>query len=142
MTEENNKKKSAFKYIWEGYAYFQAFLDDSILLAFKKLQKTWEEEQKDDRIHKKVWKSVWKAIWDIWAWYYEKYADLKKWDTNMAEDFIDYAVPEVKKRTNHMKIKMDVLWVKRWDLESLRKLKEPRDNEIKKKILDLTNKKW
>lgn len=142
MDKNKKQQKSAFKYIWEWYAYVQAFLDDSILLAFKKLQKTWEEEKKDDRMHKKVWRWVWKAIWDIWAWYYEKYADLKKWDTNMAEDFIDYAVPEVKKRTNHMKIKMDVLGVKKWDLESLKKLKEPRNSEIKKKIIDLTNTKW
>mgnify|MGYP003470778052 CR=1 FL=1 len=58
--------KNPFRYLWEKYAYFQAYLDDTVLYTTKKLQeksndqkdvskeKVWKKEQKDRKNEEKV----------------------------------------------------------------------------------------
>ena len=131
------KKKSIFRKVWETYAYAQAFLDDTIHLTFKKIKEAWEKvsenPEEEKKIHKKIIKAVWWAVWDAGSWFYEKYSELKTWD-NLAEDFAKNTYPEIKHKTLEMSEKMRVLWIEYWNLESLKRFKEPRSSEFYKKI--------
>lgn len=130
------KRKSVFRFLWEGYAYVQALLDDTLLLIFKKLEEKWDEEispEDEKKIHKKLMKIVWGMVWDAGAWFYEKYAELKQGD-NLAEDIAYNKLPEIKAKTTILKAKMQVLWIEKWNLESLKKLKDKRDLNFYKKL--------
>lgn len=139
----NKKRKSVFRFLGEWYAYAQAFLDDTLLLIFKKLEKKWEEEispEDEKKIHKKLLKMLWWALWDAGAGFYEKYAELKQWE-NLAEDLAYNKVPEFKKRAALLQTKMQVLGIKKGDLESLKKLKDKRDLNFYKKVHKLIKEK-
>jgi hypothetical protein len=130
------KRKSVFRFLWEGYAYLQALLDDTLLLIFKKLEEKWDEEispEDEKKIHKKLMKIVWWMLWDAWAGFYEKYAELKQWD-NLAEDIAYNKIPEIKAKATILQAKMKVLWIEKGNLESLKKLKDKRDLNFYKKL--------
>lgn len=122
--------KNPFRYLWEWYAYLQAFLDDTILYIVKKLQKKAEKEtdpKKKKKIHEKITHYIWiwlsKSLWERCTWFYEKYAELKKWD-NLAEITFNEKLPKNILKARLLKTKMEVLWIKKWDIESLKKLKD------------------
>ena len=122
----DKKKKTLFRYLWEWYAYMQAFMDDTILLTFQKLQEMadkWEKmKEEDEKFYMKVWKYLWWAVWDAGAWFYEKYAELKQGD-NLAEQALENELPKLKMKTKMMTTKMELRGIKKWDLEALRNLK-------------------
>lgn len=122
--------KNPFRYLWEWYAFIQAFLDDTILYIVKKLQKKAEKEtnpEKKKKIHQKITYYIWlwlsKSLWESFAWFYEKYAELKQWQ-NLAEIAFDEKLPKNIIKAKLLKTKMEVLWIKKWDLESIKKLKD------------------
>jgi len=122
--------KNPFRYLWEWFAYLQAFLDDTILYTVKKLQNQAEKEtnpEKLKKIHKKIlfyiWKWLSKSIWEWFAWFYEKYADLKKWK-NLAQTTIEEDIPKMILKTRLLKTKIEVMWIKKWNIEDLKKLKD------------------
>lgn len=141
--------KNPFRYLWEWVAYMQAFLDDTILYSIKKLQSQADKERNPEdikQIHKKVWYYIWKwlsaSIWETFWGFYEKYADLKKWN-NLAQMAIEQDLPKAVLRARHMKVKMEIMWVKKWDIQSIRKLKNQvslKDKiRIKRKLMNVKN---
>lgn len=130
--------KNPFRYLWEWFAYIQAFLDDTILYSIKKLQAQADKEtdpEKIKQIHKKIWYYIWKwlsgSLWEWFGWFYEKYADLKKWN-NMAQTAIEEDIPRMRIKAKMLKVKMEIMWIKKWDIKSLVKLKDK--TSIKNKI--------
>ncbi len=139
MTDKNNWK-NVFRYLWESLAYLQAFFDDTILYTIHKLQEKADKEtdiKKKQKIHQKILSIIGtglsKSVWEAWAWFYEKYADLKKWD-NLAETMVEKDIPRVVMKWKQTLTKMDILWLKRWNLEDLKKLKDKLSPEDKIKI--------
>ena len=141
--------KNPFRYIWEWVAYIQAFLDDTILYSIKKLQAQAEKEKdpkKIKEIHKKIGYYIGKwlseSVWETFSGFYEKYADLKKWD-NLAQTAIEEDIPKMRLKAKHLKVKMEVMWLNKWDLDSLRKLKDKTSLKnkirIKTKMLKVKN---
>jgi len=128
MTKKTKEDKNVFRYLWESLAYLQAFFDDTILYTIHKLQDQAEKEtdiDKKKKIHEKIiwligtWLSA--SIWEAWAGFYEKYADLKKWD-NLAETAIEEDLPRMMKKGKMIVKKMEKLSIKKWDLKWLRRL--------------------
>ena len=122
--------KNPFRFMWEWLAYFQAFLDDTILYTVKKLQAQADKEtdpKEIKKIHKKMWYyiSKWlsKSIWESFSWFYEKYSELKKWE-NLAQNTIEKDLPKLRIKTKNLKIRMQLRWIKKWDLQALKKLKD------------------
>lgn len=122
--------KNPFRYIWEKYAYFQAYLDDTVLYTTKKLQEKQENAEKEDIKNKKIWKKilhytwVWlsKSVWEAFTWFYETYAELKKWG-NLAQATVEKDIPKMRIKAKLLKEKMKLLKLKKWNLEDLKKLK-------------------
>lgn len=123
--------KNPFRYLWEKYAFFQAYLDDTVLYTTKKLQE--KSQEKKDIKNEKIWKKilhytgVWlsKSVWEAFTGFYETYTELKKWD-NLAQTTFEKDIPKMKLKAKLLKEKMKLLKIKKWNLEDLRKLKEER----------------
>ena len=145
---KGKKNKNLFRYLWEWYAYLAAFLDDTVLLAIKKMQEKAdieEDPKKKKKIHEKILKIIGKwlssTLWEAWAWFYEKYADLKKWE-NLAETALEEDIPRMMLKWKLTLTKMDTLWLEKWNIEHLKKLKDWVDlnDRIKIKWKQLTKK--
>lgn len=131
--------KNPFRYLWEWWAYAQAFLDDTILYTVKKLQAQAEKEKDPKeikKIHKKISYYIWmwlsKSVWESFWGFYEKYAELKKWE-NLAQNTIEKDIPKMRIKAKNLKVKMEVMGLKKWDLESLKRLKDK--TSIKDKLI-------
>lgn len=120
--------KNPFRYIWEKFAYLQAYLDDSVLYTTKKLQE--KSENSEDVKNKPLWKKIlhytWvglsKSIWEAFAWFYETYAELKKWE-NLAQTTVEQDLPKIRIKAKLLKEKMKLMKIKKWNLDDLKKLK-------------------
>lgn len=121
--------KNPFRYLWEKYAYFQAYLDDSVLYTTRKLQ---EKSEKNVDVKKlKLWKKIlhytwlWlsKSIWEAFTWFYETYATLKQWH-NLAQFTVEQDLPKIRIKAKLLKEKMKLMKLKKWNLEDLKKLKD------------------
>jgi len=128
MTKKIKEDKNVFRYLWESLAYLQAFFDDTVLYTIHTLQKKADREtdiKKKQKIHEKIlwiistWLSA--SIWEAGAGFYEKYADLKKWD-NLAETAIEEDIPRMMKKGKMIVKKMEWLKIKKWDIKWLKKL--------------------
>ncbi len=121
--------KNPFRYLWEKYAYFQAYLDDTVLYTTKKLQEK-SNDQKDvskEKLGKKVlhYTGIWlsKSIGEAFTWFYETYSELKKWE-NLAQTTFEEDIPRIKLKTKLLTQKMKLLRIKKWNLEDLKRLKD------------------
>ena len=128
MTKKIKQDKNVFRYLWESLAYLQAFFDDTILYTIHTLQEKADKEtdiKKKQKIHEKIlWIiSTWlsKSLWEAWAGFYEKYADLKKWD-NLAEIAIEEDIPRMMRKWKMILKKMEKMKIKKWDIKWLKKL--------------------
>lgn len=121
--------KNPFRYLWEKYAYLQAYLDDTVLYGAKKLQEK-SSEQKDLR-NEKMWKKILHYTWvwlsksfgEAFSWFYEKYAELKRWE-NLVQEAFEQDIPKITRKAKLLKEKMKLLKIKKWSLEDLKKLKD------------------
>jgi len=132
------KKFNLFRKVWEWYAYLQAFLDDTIHYSIKSMSKdekqdfSPEELKERKKIHRRLLRWMWKAfsysIWQAWMWFYEKYSDLKQGE-NLMEKTINKNIPEAKVKWRLLLTKIDLMKVKKWDIDSIKKLKEDNKKE-------------
>jgi len=131
-----SKNSNVFTKIWEWFAHIQSFIDDALQITFKKIQdKSSEHTTSDDKIHKKLIITFSKAVWDLWNWFYEKYRELKSSPDNKAENFINTKIKDFNLRSVILKAKMTILWVQRWNLESIKRLKDPRWDDFNNKVV-------
>lgn len=120
--------KNPFRYLWEKYAYFQAYLDDSVLYTTKKLQEKSknQEDVSAKPLGKKIlhytWVGLSKSVWEAFTGFYETYAELKKWD-NLAQTTMEEDLPRIRIKAKLLKEKMKLMKLKKWNLEDLKKLK-------------------
>lgn len=120
--------KNPFRYLWEKYAYLQAYLDDTVLYTTKKLQEKAQnvEDVSNKPLGKKVLHYTWiglsKSVWEAFTGFYETYAELKKWE-NLAQTTIEEDIPKMKRKAKLLKEKMKLMKIKKWNLEDLKKLK-------------------
>ena len=120
--------KNPFRYIWEKYAYLQAYLDDSVLYTTKKLQE--KSQNAEDVSDKPLWKKilhytwVWlsKSVGEAFTGFYETYAELKKWE-NLVQTTVEEDIPRMRIKAKLLKEKMKLMKLKKWNLEDLKKLK-------------------
>lgn len=121
--------KNPFRYLWEKYAYFQAYLDDSVLYTTKKLQEKSSKkiDVKKLKLSKKLLHYTWvwlsKSIWETFTWFYETYAELKRWH-NLAQATVEQDLPKIRLKAKLLKEKMKLMKLKKWNLEDLKKLKD------------------
>ena len=121
--------KNPFRYLWEKYAYFQAYLDDTVLYTTKKLQEK-SNDTKDvskEKLGAKVLHytgiGLSKSVWEAFTWFYETYAELKKWE-NLAQTTFEEDIPKIKLKSKLLAQKMKLLRIKKWNLEDLKRLKD------------------
>lgn len=120
--------KNPFRYLWEKYAYFQAYLDDSVLYTTKKLQE--KSKNQEDVSSKPLGKKILhytgvglsKSVWEAFTGFYETYAELKKWE-NLAQTTVEEDLPRMRLKAKLLKEKMKLMKLKKWNLEDLKKLK-------------------
>lgn len=125
--------KNPFRYIWEKYAYLQAYLDDTVLYTTKKLQEKAKEEE--DVSQKPLGKKIIhytgvglsKSIGEAFTGFYETYAELKKWD-NLAQKTVEEDIPKIRIKAKLLKEKMVLLKIKKWNLEDLKRLKDEKSS--------------
>lgn len=123
--------KNPFRYVWEKYAYLQAYLDDTILYTTKKLQEQSEKSEKTDISQKTLAKKalhytgLWlsKSVWEAFSGFYETYTELKKWE-NLAQKAVEQDIPKIKVKAKLLKEKMKLLNIEKGNIEDLKKLKD------------------
>lgn len=123
--------KNPFRYVWEKYAYVQAYLDDTILYTTKKLQEKSQKSEKTDISQKTLWKKVLhytglglsKSVWEAFSWFYETYTELKKWE-NLAQKAVEEDIPKIKIKAKLLKEKMKLLNIEKGNIADLKKLKD------------------
>ena len=114
--------KNPFRYLWEKYAYLQAYLDDSVLYTTKKLQE--KSKNQEDVSTKPLWKKilhytgVWlsKSVWEAFTGFYETYAELKKWD-NLAQTTMEEDLQRIRLKAKLLKEKKAKLDAKLANIE-------------------------
>jgi hypothetical protein len=122
--------KNPFRYVWEKYAYLQAYLDDTILYTTKKLQEQSEKSEKNDISQKTLAKKALhytglglsKSVWEAFSGFYETYTELKKWE-NLAQKTVEKDIPKIKIKAKLLKEKMKLLNIEKGNIEDLKKLK-------------------
>ena len=123
--------KNPFRYLWEKYAYLQAYLDDTVLYTTKKLQEKSQKQEQEDISKKPLGKKVLhytgiglsKSVWEAFTGFYETYAELKKWE-NMTQKTVEQDIPKIRLKAKLLKEKMKLLNIKKWNLEDLKRLKD------------------
>ncbi|MGE4444467.1 MAG: hypothetical protein AB7E37_05760 [Candidatus Altimarinota bacterium] len=121
--------KNPFRYLGEKYAYFQAYLDDTVHYTTKKLQEKSNDTKdvSNEKVGKKILHytgvGLSKSFGEAFSGFYEKYAELKKGE-NLAQTTFEEDLPKIKLKTKLLTQKMKLLHIKKGNLEDLRKLKD------------------